>query len=160
MKNFFGYCIPVALLGFCLTIVLGLVFGEAGWVIAGFLAICALIAIGICVYQKLADIEEKLNSKKIEDKNEFAEEVKHICMYCFWSKCEWEIILKEWIGGDNPKQKKVAKEQAKAIEEVKEDKKEINENDLAVLEKLATLKSEGVITEEEFIAKKKEILGL
>ena len=74
MKNFFGYCIPVALLGFCLTIVLGLVFGEAGWVIAGFLAIGALIAIGICVYQKLADIEEKLNALLAKQEQSASEE--------------------------------------------------------------------------------------
>ena len=51
--------------------------------------------------------EIKKCTKKIEDKNEFAEEVKRICIYCFWSKFEWEIILKEWTAGDNPKQKKI-----------------------------------------------------
>ena len=62
MKGFVGYCIPVALIGFCLTMVLGLMFGESGWAIAGFLAVGALIAIGICVYQKLEDVEKKLDA--------------------------------------------------------------------------------------------------
>ena len=51
--------------------------------------------------------EIKKRTKKIEDKNDFAEEVKIMCMGYFWSKFEWEIILKEWTAGDNPKQKKI-----------------------------------------------------
>ena len=28
-------------------------------------------------------------------------------MYRFWSKFEWELVLTEWTGRDNPTQKKV-----------------------------------------------------
>ena len=74
MKGFVGYCIPVALIGFCLTMVLGLMFGESGWAIAGFLAIGALISIGICVYQKLEDIESKLDALLKEQEKTVSEE--------------------------------------------------------------------------------------
>ena len=74
MKGFVGYCIPVALIGFCLTMVLGIVIGEAGWIIVGFLAIGALISIGICVYQKLEDIESKLDALLKEQEKTVSEE--------------------------------------------------------------------------------------
>ena len=50
-------------------------------------------------YNVLSDhilVEIKKRTKKLDRKKDFAEEVKHICMYHFWSKCEWEIVLKEW----------------------------------------------------------------
>ena len=74
MKGFVGYCIPVALIGFCLTMVLGLMFGESGWAIAGFLAMGALISIGICVYQKLEDIEAKIDALQAKQEKTASEE--------------------------------------------------------------------------------------
>ena len=74
MKGFVGYWIPVALILFCLTMVLGIAMGEAGWVIAGFLAVGALISIGICVYLKLADIETKLDALLEKQKKTAPEE--------------------------------------------------------------------------------------
>ena len=62
MKNFVTYCIPIAVIGFGLTMVLGMLMGESGWVIAGFLAVGALISMGICIYQKLEDVEAKLDA--------------------------------------------------------------------------------------------------
>lgn len=29
----------------------------------------------------------------------FMEEVRKELMYYFWSKCEWEILIKAWVGG-------------------------------------------------------------
>ena len=46
-------------------------------------------------------------TKKITSKDLFAEEVRHIMMYHFWSKCEWEMVLREWTGSPNKKELKV-----------------------------------------------------
>ena len=46
-------------------------------------------------------------TNKIDNKPDFTEEIRHICMYHFWSKFEWEIIIKEWTGHDNPKERKI-----------------------------------------------------
>lgn len=51
--------------------------------------------------------EIKKRTKKVDNRDDFSEEVRHICMYYFWSKFEWEIVLKQWTGHDNPKQMKV-----------------------------------------------------
>jgi hypothetical protein len=51
--------------------------------------------------------EIKERTKHIDNRKEFSEEVSLICMYHFWSKCEWEIVLREWCGGDNAKEMKV-----------------------------------------------------
>lgn len=50
--------------------------------------------------------EIKKRTKNINNKLDFAEEVRRICQYYFWSKCEWEIVIQEWTG-HNPKEKKV-----------------------------------------------------
>lgn len=42
----------------------------------------------------------KAKKKYKDDKDGFAEEVRHSLMYCFWSKCEWEIILQHWPSGE------------------------------------------------------------
>ena len=34
-------------------------------------------------------------------KEEFADELKRMLMYYFWSKCEWETVLKPWVGDMN-----------------------------------------------------------
>ena len=53
----------------------------------------------IKVYNVLSkSIIEKIKKakKKFPNKKDFSEEVRHIMMYHFWSKCEWEIILTSW----------------------------------------------------------------
>lgn len=50
--------------------------------------------------------EIKRSTKNIDNKLDFAEEVKDICMYFFWSRSEWEVVLQEWTS-HNPKEKKV-----------------------------------------------------
>lgn len=42
----------------------------------------------------------KAKKKFKEDKDGFAEEIRHSLMYYFWSKCEWEIILSHWPSGE------------------------------------------------------------
>ncbi len=49
----------------------------------------------------------KKDTKKAVGRDAFAEEVKTLCMRRFWSKFEWELVLTEWTGRDNPVQKKV-----------------------------------------------------
>lgn len=39
---------------------------------------------------------------------EFSNAVKHILMYYFWSKCEWEIILSDWPPSETFKSKKIS----------------------------------------------------
>lgn len=34
-------------------------------------------------------------------KEVFADQLKHILMYYFWSKCQWETVLKPWVGDMN-----------------------------------------------------------
>lgn len=47
-----------------------------------------------------ADSCARIAEKYKDDKERFAEEIKHELMYYFWSKCEWEILLSAWIGSD------------------------------------------------------------
>lgn len=53
-----------------------------------------------------ADLEKFL--KKRPTREELSEELRHITMYYFWSKCEWEVLLTSWVRGghdDSPKLK-------------------------------------------------------
>lgn len=62
------------------------------------------------VYNVLSDriIKEIVDrTKKITNRDLFAEEVRHIIMYYFWSKCEWEIVLQEWTGASKKEEIKV-----------------------------------------------------
>lgn len=38
----------------------------------------------------------KAKKKYEDDKDKFLEEIKSSLMYCFWSKCEYEVILTGW----------------------------------------------------------------
>lgn len=53
-----------------------------------------------------ADLEKFL--KKRPTREELSEELRHITMYYFWSKCEWEVLLTSWVHGgrdDAPERK-------------------------------------------------------
>ena len=41
---------------------------------------------------------EKLLKKKDIDRDAFSKELRSTMMYYFWSKCEYEVIIKEWVG--------------------------------------------------------------
>lgn len=51
-----------------------------------------------------ADVEELLCDKNITY-DEFKEKLKRRLMYYYWSKTEWEIVLKPWVGDDNVAEK-------------------------------------------------------
>lgn len=53
-------------------------------------------------YEDLKKIIKKY--KTIED---FSKELKRICMYYFWSKCEYEIIITCWPKWDKFKEEKI-----------------------------------------------------
>lgn len=38
---------------------------------------------------------------------EFSESVRRTLMYYFWSKCEWEILIKPWCGSRNNAEEKI-----------------------------------------------------
>ena len=52
---------------------------------------------------------EEINkrTKDINNKKDFSNELKLICMNIFWKRTEWEIIIKECCGSDNPKEMKI-----------------------------------------------------
>jgi len=42
-------------------------------------------------------VEEIINrTLGVNDKDQFAEEVKHIIMYYYWSRSEWEVVIVDW----------------------------------------------------------------
>ena len=41
---------------------------------------------------------QKLLKKKYIDRDAFSKELRSSMMYYFWSKCEYEVIIKEWVG--------------------------------------------------------------
>ena len=45
--------------------------------------------------------EAKKHKKQPRTFEEFKEFVKGKSMYMYWGRCEWEIVLKPWIGHDN-----------------------------------------------------------
>ena len=49
----------------------------------------------------------KKGLKKYKEKKEFSEYLKREAMYCFWSKCEYEIILSDWPPSNKFKNEKV-----------------------------------------------------
>ena len=50
----------------------------------------------------------EIRDKRRKNKTKFIEEVRKALMYYFWSKCEWEIVLKDWPPSDNFKDKKIS----------------------------------------------------
>ena len=47
-------------------------------------------------------------AKKFRDSREaFEKEVRSSLMYCYWSKCEWEIVLQHWPHNERFRDKKV-----------------------------------------------------
>lgn len=41
--------------------------------------------------------------KKDMSREEFDNSLKRECQYWYWSKCEWEVIIKEWVGKEAEK---------------------------------------------------------
>ena len=53
-----------------------------------------------CLYKAKVKYLKKTDFR-FED---FMEEVKKELMYYFWSKCEWEVVIKAWVGGKAERQ--------------------------------------------------------
>lgn len=51
---------------------------------------------------------KKLFKECGDDKAAFEEGLKSVCMYCFWGKCEYEIILSAWPPAERFKDEKVS----------------------------------------------------
>ena len=49
----------------------------------------------------------KLARKRSLTKEEFAVGLKHILMYYYWSKCEWEIVLQHWPPNERFRDEKI-----------------------------------------------------
>lgn len=53
-----------------------------------------------------ADVK-KYAKKYKDDRPRFEEEIRRSLMYCYWSKCEWEIILTGWPAREGYHEEKV-----------------------------------------------------
>lgn len=73
MKNFLMYLLGFSVLAYALLLVLGAVLGEAGFLIAGILAAAGVIALLICLLEKLTVVEQKLD-RLLYEKNRESEE--------------------------------------------------------------------------------------
>lgn len=47
----------------------------------------------------------KKAARKVQSKEDFAIQLRREVMYYFWSKCEWEVVIAPWVGGDNEERK-------------------------------------------------------
>lgn len=56
---------------------------------------------------RLIDFCRRNYKKNKDDRNEFCEQLRRDLMYCYWSKCEWEIILQSWPPRDDFQDEKI-----------------------------------------------------
>lgn len=49
----------------------------------------------------------KKAARKVQSKEEFAMQLRREVMYYFWSKCEWEVLISPWVGGNDDEEIKV-----------------------------------------------------
>ena len=59
--RFLRYLIPLAVLGYVILLAFSALFGEAGVLIGAIMAVAALVALLICVLERLKELEEKLD---------------------------------------------------------------------------------------------------
>lgn len=45
---------------------------------------------------------DRLREEHIKDFYTFSEELRHVVMCCFWSKCEYEIVISPWVSNGEP----------------------------------------------------------
>ena len=58
--RFLRHLIPLAVLGYAIMLAFSALFGEGALMIGAIMAVAALAALLICVLEKLADLEQKL----------------------------------------------------------------------------------------------------
>ena len=61
LGRFLRYLIPLAILGYVILLAFSALFGEGAVLIAAIMAVAVLVALLICVLEKLADMEKKLD---------------------------------------------------------------------------------------------------
>ena len=49
----------------------------------------------------------KKAARKVQSKEDFAMQLRREVMYYFWSKCEWEVLISPWVGGNDDEKIKV-----------------------------------------------------
>ena len=49
----------------------------------------------------------KKAARKVHSKEDFAKQLRTEVMYYFWAKCEWEVLIKPWVGSKGNEEKKV-----------------------------------------------------
>ena len=49
----------------------------------------------------------KKAARKVQSKEDFAMQLRREVMYYFWSKCEWEVLISPWVGGNDDEEIKV-----------------------------------------------------
>ena len=49
----------------------------------------------------------KKAARKVQSKEDFAKQLRSELMYYFWSKCEWEVLITPWVGGEGKEDRKV-----------------------------------------------------
>lgn len=59
--RFLRYLIPLAVLGYVVLLLFSVVFGEGAVLIGAIVAVAALAALLICVLERLAEVEQKLD---------------------------------------------------------------------------------------------------
>lgn len=66
MLTFFVYLAGFSILGYALLMLLGMVIGEAAWLVGGLLIVGTVAALLACVLEKLYKIEQRL--ERMEEK--------------------------------------------------------------------------------------------
>ena len=52
-------------------------------------------------------MEDMKKIKKIKDYDEFCKKLNSTLMYYYWSKCEWEVLISEFVGKKDSEPKKI-----------------------------------------------------
>lgn len=61
LGRFLRYLLPLAVLGYVILLAFSAIFGEGTVLIAAMMAVAVLVALLLCVLEKLADLEKKLD---------------------------------------------------------------------------------------------------
>lgn len=57
-------------------------------------------------YSFAEDVREAYRKHR-DDFDAFAEKVRGLLLYYYWSKCEWEVVVGSWVSGDRVPKRKV-----------------------------------------------------
>ena len=66
-----------------------------------------IIEFDVFDHASFAEDVKKAYKKHRTDFDAFAKEVRGSLMYCFWSKCEYEVLVSSWIAPERVKLRKV-----------------------------------------------------